>query len=372
MQEQISQFENVIQSGKKILIIPQSGSDIDQLATAFALANLFQKLGKQTSVFLPTEKFPKKLSFLKRNFLSIEKLSGLRDFLIIFNTEKNEILKIKTEKKEKQTIIRVTPEKETIDPRDFSFVPASYEYDLLITLGAENLEHLGQLYFSNSDLFYELPKINFSISPRTEKFALVNIVDVTASTIGEMLSNILLDKFEKFIDPNIAQCLLTAIIGGTDSFKKATATPASMIMAARLMKYQADQATIIRYLYKTKSIAFLKLWGKIMSRLKYDEKTQLIWSSALQEDFIQSGALQSDIPFVLEEIEKNHSSAQIFALLFFNSKGETILKIKANDKKYLAKLCEQYEIENQSELEINLKFKPIEVVEKELLELISK
>ena len=44
---------------------------------------------------------------------------GARDFVLSFSTKYNKIINFRTEKKEDAFEIYITPEKESIDPRDF-------------------------------------------------------------------------------------------------------------------------------------------------------------------------------------------------------------------------------------------------------------
>ena len=39
---------------------------------------------------------------------------------------------------------------------------------------------------------------------------------------------------------------------------------------------------------KTQSFSFMKLWGRVMARLNWDENLKLAWSLVSIEDFVQS------------------------------------------------------------------------------------
>jgi hypothetical protein len=93
----------------------------------------------------------------------------------------------------------------------------------------------------------------------------------------------------------------------------------------------ADQQKIIRYLYKTQSFHLLKLWGRIMSRLNWNEDIKLAWSQVSIEDFVQSRSTRSDIPFILERIKNNYSDGELF-MVFFNETNKLVnVMIKFSD-----------------------------------------
>ena len=371
MSKNKEEFFNLIQKSKKILVFVSDEKSFHLLSGATALCLLLQKLQKNCVLFLKNP-LPEKLSYLEKPEKILSNLSGARDFIIIFNTNKNKILSVQTKEKENEYEIIVTPEKGAINPKDFSFVPAQFKYDLLIILGAESLDKMGKTYYENTDLFFEVPKINIDNHTSNENFGQVNLVNITASSPTEIIAGIALEKYEKVINQPIAEALLSGIISATESFQKSTTTPGALTLSANLMKYKADQAKIIRYLYKTKSLSFLKLWGRVMARLAWNEKNKLIWSLISQEDFIQSHCIKEDIPLVLSEIEKNFSHGKIFAIIYSFDKNKTVIAIKTKEEELLSFLSKENPLyENETTL-LEFENKDILETEKYLLEKIEK
>jgi nanoRNase/pAp phosphatase (c-di-AMP/oligoRNAs hydrolase) len=371
MSQQQDDFQKLITKSKEVLIVVSEQPSDDAICGAFAIARILEKMQKTSSLLLNFE-IPQRLSFLEKPKNTISNLSGIRDFVLLFNTSKNKILNIKHEEKSNQYEIRITPQKGTIDPRDFSFMPADFRFDLIIILGAENIEKLGKSYAENTDLFFEVPKINLDNHSGNSEFGQLNIIDMTSSSISEIISQITLEKYENILDKDIAQKLLAGIISATESFQKPNTTPKSMIMAAKLMKYKADQPTIIRYLYKTKSMPFLKLWGRAMARLNWDEKRKLCWSLISAEDFVQSHADSKDIPFVLEQIKENFFQGKIFAVIHSENPEKTKLSLQFSDSKMVQDAALFFEKESQdNRLEIEFKNQSLVAVEKIMLEKIN-
>jgi hypothetical protein len=77
----------------------------------------------------------------------------------------------------------------------------------------------------------------------------------------------------------------------------------------------ADQQKIVKALYKTQPLHLLKLWGKTMAHVKWNEKLSLIWGVVTIEDFVQARATAKDLPEVLEKIKNNYTTAKMYMLI---------------------------------------------------------
>lgn len=349
-----------------LLIIPPNPTD-DVLSSAFALHRYFQKLNKK-SYFFHKQPIPNRLSFLEKPEKILDTLNGSREFVLLFKTKYNKILNVHSENMGDHFEVRVTPEKGSIDPRDFSFMPADFKYDLLITFGTASLESLGDIYHENTDLFFEVPKINIDNKSSNENYGQANMIDVTACSIAEICTGLILEHDESQFDKEIAQALLTGIISATESFQMATTTPRAMIAAARLMKYKANQSTVIRYLYKTKSFSFLKLWGRVMAHLEWDEETKMAWALLDANDFQDSGANYEDIPYILEEIQKNFYEGQVFGIFYYEKDGETAAQLYFADIQKAKQIAKQYGVTaNKNAVKINFSSKELVSAEKDFM-----
>ena len=367
MTDSIEKFINIIEKSNNIIVTLPSDASCDAFSSAFGLCHLLDGLKKEVSLFYDRN-IPQKLSFLEKPKKIESELSGARDFIINFNTKHNKIIDVKTKEGEQDFIIQITPEKGSINPKDFSFIPANFKYDLIIIIGASSLEKLGDIYFKNTDLFFEIPKANIDTQSNNENYGQVNLVDITASSNAEILAEIVLEKYEKNLNKKIAQSFLTGIVATTGSFQKPNTTPQTMITAAQLMKYEADQATVIRYLYKTKSLSFLKLWGRAMTRLNWDKENQFVWSLLSTEDFVQSRSNEEDVSFVMEEIRKNFSQGQIYAIFYNNVQSETFALVHFNNEKKARSLAEAFSLPPSQNLIIDFEKNNLVKAEKIFLE----
>jgi nanoRNase/pAp phosphatase (c-di-AMP/oligoRNAs hydrolase) len=312
------------------------------------------------------------MSFLPRPDQMIKEIKSARDFVLSFNTTRNKITDFRTENKLETFDIYITPEKATIDPRDFSFIPAKFKYDLVILLGCPNLECLGDIKEKNSDLFFEVPIVNIDISSANENFGQINLVDMTASSVADILAGLAKTFWGKQTDAESAQCLLAGLIAATSNFQSPQTNPQTFLTASWLIEKGADQQKIIRELFKTQSFPFMKLWGRVMARLNWNEDLKLAWSMVSQEDFLKSHTKPDQLPLILEKIKDNFSAGKLFVILYSETLDQSIALVKNGESASLTKIQKICggEIQN-GYLKIVFEKKNILEAEKELLEKIK-
>jgi len=366
------QIKNQINTSQSILILTKPKASSDALSASWGFFHLLKNLGKDP-VILENNSQAEKLKFLTPPDKREKRIVGARDFVLSFNTKYNKVVNYHIEEKEDTFEIYITPEKEVIDPRDFSFLPAKFKYDLIAVIGCQSLEDLGELKEKNSDLFFELPIVNIDNSPANENFGQFNLVDTTASSVSEVLAEFSKSFDEKHLSPMVVQCFLAGIVSATSNFQSEQTTPQTFFTASWLIEKGANQQEIVRHLLKTQSFPFLKLWGRVMARLNWNEKLKLAWSLVSLEDFVQSRTTETELPLILEKIKDNFSSGKIFAVVYSESLKKNIALLKTNDLATLRNLEKLFngEIKN-GYLSVEFLGKDILEAEKEMLEKLSK
>lgn len=340
MLDSAQQFENVYKNAKHVLLFMAPTNGGDSVGSAWALYFFLKKNNIETTVVATGgEKSFERYEFLTKPEDLIDSLAGARDFVLAFNTKYNKITNVRTERVEEELRIFITPEKGSIDPRDFSFIPAKFKYDLVIVLGSPDKESLGKVFEENPDIFYEVPVVNIDNHSENDNFGQLNIVDITASSTSEIIAEILNKINSKNVDEQMAECLLAGIIDATNSFQRKNTTPKALRIASELMAKGADQQKIIRYLYKTQPLHLLKLWGRVMARLYWEENMGLIWSPVYLEDFVQSRSNPSDVGFILDKIKENYSAGKMFMVLYNETAGLVRGVIKTNKQEDLKRIA---------------------------------
>ncbi|MFA6183933.1 MAG: DHH family phosphoesterase [Parcubacteria group bacterium] len=331
----IDQLKESITSAKKILILLPENPTNDATSSGIALYLFLKEKNIESDIAVsdPLQNI-NKLNFLPKPENIYNNVLSARDFILSFNTKYNKITNVKTKEFPNETRIYITPENGTIDPRDFSFIPAEFKYDLLICVNSPDKESFGKIFEDNSDIFYEVPIINIDNHSTNDNFGQINFINIKASSVAEIIFDIFSELDKSLIKNDIAKCLLTGIISSTKSFQNSKTTPHALKISSELMTQGANQQEIIRHLFKTQPFNILKLWGRIMSKLKWDATLKLAWSIVSLEDFVQSRTEPSDISFILDKIQSNYDLGEIFLILYVasNQKIKGIIKFSNPDR----------------------------------------
>jgi bifunctional oligoribonuclease and PAP phosphatase NrnA len=142
------------------------------------------------------------------------------------------------------------------------------EHDLIIIFDCGDIRRTGlaEEILANKD---KLTLINIDHHQTNTFYGHLNLIIPTASSTSEIIykffehSKIELDKY-------MATNLLTGIVTDTMNFTNAATSQACLEISAKLLNQGARIAQIIGHLTQNKSLASLKIWGKILSRLEIE------------------------------------------------------------------------------------------------------
>ena len=117
------QLKSFLEKSKDVLLLLSENPSGDAVGSAWALAH-FLKLKNISATVAFSNHLAEKYSYLPRPENILTEISGARDFVLSFDTERNKITDLRSEQIENKFNVYLTPEKGTIDPRDFSFILA--------------------------------------------------------------------------------------------------------------------------------------------------------------------------------------------------------------------------------------------------------
>jgi len=343
------QARNIIERFQNILIVPSLNSPGDGLGSALALFFTLKKLGKNASIL--KQEIPERLGFLTELANGPDK-----DFIISVDTADRNISKMRYEKQGQDLKIYLTLNQGEIEAKDVSFAlaPATEKIefsdlnpaaDLIIVLGAGSLEDLGDVFYQNTDFFYERPILNISNLLENENFGEVNLTEINSS-LAEILIKLIKEietDNEFLIDKKTASCLLAGIIWYSQNFRNPKTRPKTFETSAFLIERGADHQKIIQQLYKQKSIPQIKLLGRILEKISFNEKKEVYLAPLTEKDFQECQATSKDLGFAVEELKLNfrflpnllilwesHASPPLIKGLFCSSRTDLISKILEN------------------------------------------
>lgn len=306
--QNIKNFFELLKKSQTILIALPKQPRKDAVGSAMALNGFLNKLNKE--VLVVCESAPlRSVEFIpgSENIKSRIELSNA--FVISVNTEKTKLAELSYHTTADHVEIHLEPEnKGLFSEEDVSFSTQHGRFDLIICVDTPSLEHLGSIYSENATLFLNTPKVNIDNHISNESFGTINIIEVTSAATSEIVFELLKEYEKDLIDAPIATALLSGIISETNSFQKPATTHNSFLRASELIGFGADQQSIVRSLFKTRSFSMLKLWGRAMARMKNlttDTATPVFFSVATAQDLERSGADNQDIRQAFHELVSN-------------------------------------------------------------------
>lgn len=333
----LQQAIDLIKKSKNILIALPESLNADSLGSALALEATLKKLGKKIEV-ASQEAAPDKLTFLPGVDILKNKLSSLRDFVISVDTSQNKISRLRYETANNVLkIFLATPQK--IEQRDIKLEPGPFYYDLVITLDAPDLESLGDIFNGNTELFFNKSILNIDCKAGNEYFGEVNLVEPTAAACAEIVAGLIDGLAPNSVNEQIATCLLAGLIVKTHSFQNSKTTPQALNLASLLIVKGAQQETIVKNLYKTKPLNCLRLWGRLLGRLEFDEQSKIAWIFAQRDDFLATNTTTKDLPFVLEETFDLFPSINMAVILWPDENGTIGVLAQGKRTEHLQKIC---------------------------------
>ncbi len=312
------QIVEMIKRSQNVLLMPSSPPDGDSLGAALALYWVLKKIGKQVTVVC-ADPIPDSFQFLPTTSVINSEFSPARDFIVTLDCEKAKLKNIRTKLEHDKVNIILTAKKGQFSKEDVSFHYGPSRYDLIITVDTADLQQLGRFYEDNTALFTSLPLINIDHHASNGNFGRINYIDVMCSATTELLVPLVHDMEQEFnmtlMDEDTSTLLLAGIITDTGSFQNANTTPRSFATAAHLIRQGARQQEIIQHVFKTKQLSTLRLWGRILSNMKIDNRYRFVWSTISKKDLMETGSREDETGGIIDELMTNAPGTEIVLLL---------------------------------------------------------
>lgn len=321
-------FESLERSRAPLIALRETPS-IDGVSSALALAKMLKAMGKNAEVVASGERVYN-YSFLPEEPQILRSLPKVKPFVLKLSLAKTKIDELTYDLADGNLNLYLTPKEGSWRKEDLTLAPSSYRHDLIITFECPDLSALGSIFTSEPELWRSVPVINIDHDPANEHYGHINAVDLTATSVAEILYPMLRDK--NLVDKKIATLLLAGIIGKTRSFKMDNVSPRALRIASELLNSGGERELIVHELYKTRDVPTLRLWGRAMSRLKFDHVSKLGWTLLSREDFMHAGAGEQELPEVIHELLAFSKNLEVAVIIYEQVKGGICVKLAAISK----------------------------------------
>ena len=329
MPETFKQVAEKLNSSSSILIVLPSVPSPDAIASGLALANFLKRMEKDAVVVASDASLNNQVDFLVGFDQVLREMNVSKSFVIKISTKRSGLSELSYKKESDHLAIHLKAKNSDFTSDDVTFATSKFPYDAVVVLGAPSLDNLGVFYSKNAELFFETPVINIDFKGANQGFGQFNLVEVNASSISEIVYDLILQIEQEFVDEHVATSLLTGIIAETNSFQNNRTTPQSFVKSSRLINSGAKQQDIINQLYKNKSMGFLKLWGTVLATLKHEPENSLAYSAVNRGDLEKAGATLVDSASIIKEMVQQLAFVKIHLFLIETAAQQTQVYVSA-------------------------------------------
>lgn len=166
------------------------------------------------------------------------------------------------------------------------------EYDLLLLADHSDRTRSGAFYRDDTSRTNgDTPIINIDHHVTNDRFGVVNIIEPTAASTTEVLTDVLA-VWGAVLDEDISQCLLAGIYGDTLGLRTESTTARTMRTSADLVDSGGNPVPIVNSLFRLKPKSSVMLWRAALRGVSWTG--DLIWTELRKHTFEEVGARQSE------------------------------------------------------------------------------
>ena len=229
-----------LKQARNILVTVRNSPTVDLLSACIGLALGLDKMDKHVAAVFSGE-VPSTIEFLKPEETFEQNPDSLRDFIIALDKSKADKLRYKVE--DKVVRIFITPYKTSLSQNDLQFSQGDFNVDAVVALGAHEQQELDQAITTHGRILHDATVMSINNTPNGN-LGSVNWQDTKASSISELVTQLIKDLNKNTLDEQISTALLTGIVAETDRFSNEKTTPRTMSLAGDLMAAGANQQLV--------------------------------------------------------------------------------------------------------------------------------
>ncbi len=246
-----TELSEKLKTANNVLVTVSRNPTVDQLSACIGLTLLLNKLGKHTAAVFSGQ-VPSTLEFLKPNETLEKNTDSLRDFIIALDKAKADKLRYKVE----DNVVRIfiTPYRTSISEADLIFSQGDFNVDVVVALGVQKQEDLDEAITAHGRILHDATVTSINTSEEGG-LGSINWVDKTASSLGELVTELSQTLGNDLIDGQIATALLTGIVAETNRFSNNKTSSQTMSISAALMAAGANQQLVATKLQESGNVS---------------------------------------------------------------------------------------------------------------------
>ncbi len=290
----LTELKNLLSTSKSILIALPANANIDQLASALSLFLTLRAAGKQVSVvcddnIIVGQSYLFGINHIQKN-ISITEGGNLTLTLEGVAASNNTVpalekLDWSAENNNLNLVFHVLPG-QTFQP---SRIIPKYQgsgFNLIFTIGALNLNALGNIYSQNPQVFSGIHLVNIDSQMGNASFGQTNVLDANTSSNCEIMVNLIADLGLN-LDGDSASNLLAGIFDATANLTNEKAGAETFMAVAQCLRVGGKKPGLFVSASESTQVQPAFDWSALMP------KEQPIVQSQSQPEFIVPPVVQS-------------------------------------------------------------------------------
>lgn len=191
--------------------------------------------------------------------------------------------------------------------------------DVGIVLDCSNIKRIGRTY----EIFKDIKTIiNIDHHTSNENYGNLNYLDCSASSVGEIIYELITSIDINLLDEKISTCLFTAIMTDTGSFRYSNVSSKTFGVASHLTRHRINSHLIANNIYNRNTYPGLKLLGEALLTLEIDESSYVSWLTITRKMLSDTNAKDEEIEGIID-IATTLNNVEI-SILFRETKDNKI------------------------------------------------
>ncbi|MDB5170946.1 MAG: hypothetical protein JWO35_640 [Candidatus Saccharibacteria bacterium] len=235
-----AQLADKIKASNNILVTVSRNPSVDQLSALLGFTLALNKMGKHAAAVFSGQ-VPSTLEFLQPEDTFEKNTDSLRDFIIALDKAKADKLRYKVE----DDVVRIfiTPYKTSISDADLEFSQGDFNVDVVVALGVHQQEDLDEAITAHGRILHDATVSSINITP-DGGLGSINWQDEHASSLSELVTELIQSFDASLLDEQISTALLTGIVAETNRFSNEKTSAQTMSLSAALMAAGANQQLV--------------------------------------------------------------------------------------------------------------------------------
>lgn len=247
-QQTLQSFQSQLNNVTNVLIVLRPNPTFDAVSSAVSMALSMEKMQKKVTVYCPTS-----LTVEFGNLVGINKVKeqvGNKNLVVtIKGYSKAGVDKVSynVEGEDFNLVIVPKPGTPPFDPKNIVYNFAGVDADMIMTIGAQSLDQLGDFYQREKDFFAKTPVANVDSESTNTNFGTFNLTNQAASSCVE-IAGYLLQYLKYQTDSDIATNILYGLMKSTNNLTAPKVRAETFELVGMMMRFGARRIQVMQFL----------------------------------------------------------------------------------------------------------------------------